>query len=101
MNDEWTKDDVDATIANPIYAGIGPYEATVADNRWLKANVRRIEAKGAKTAIEDVLKRFKEDFPWIDDPDATPYIEQAETDPRAALRRLLTDLRDLVEEKEA
>ncbi len=99
MHTEWTENDVSARLANPIYAGIGHYEAIVEDDVWLDANVRRIQEEGAAPSIKITLKHFEEAFSGLSAPNAEPYIQQAKTDLRAALRRLLTDLRDLAEEE--
>ncbi len=95
MNTEWTENDVSVRLANPIYAGMGRYKAIVEDNVWLDANVRRIQEEGAAPAIEITLKHFEEAFSDLSAPNAESYIQQAEANPRVALRRLLVDLRQL------
>ena len=101
MNTQFTEDDARAMLTNPVYTGMGPYRAIVGDEQWLDANVRMIEEEGAQTVIESALKQFGGAFPGLQTPAARPYIRQAKRDSRVALRRLLTDLRDLAEEEKA
>ncbi len=98
MNARFTATDVSAKLTNPIYAGMGPYQAIVSDEQWLDANVRMIEEEGARTVVDSVLRQFANVFPNLA-PAAQPHIRQAQRDPRAALRHLLTDLRDLAQEE--
>jgi hypothetical protein len=98
MRDTFTADDVRAILTDPICAGMGRFPAIVEDDLWLDANGRRIGEEGAATVVESVLEQFGEAFPGLQTPAARPYIRQAGCDPRAALRRLLTDLRDLAAE---
>lgn len=74
---------------------MGPYPAIVEEELWLKCNVMRIEKEAAEVVIESVLVRFQETFPGLPALGAEPYIRQARTKPRAALRCLLARLRDL------
>jgi hypothetical protein len=95
MTRRWTAEDVRKMLTNPVYAGMGPYPALVEEEVWLKSNAIRIEREGAKAVVEGVLMRFQETFPDLRTPAAGPYVEEAESDPDAALRHLLADLRDL------
>lgn len=96
MTAKWTADDVRKMLTNPVYAGMGLYPPIVAEDLWLASNVVRIAKEGAEAVVESVLMQFRETFPEVQIPDATPYVQQAQGDPPNALRRLLTDLRNLV-----
>jgi hypothetical protein len=74
------------------------YQAIVDDDLWLDVNVRMIEEDGAQIVIKSILKQFKDTFTHLCTPDAKIYISQAQRDPRAALIRLLTDLRQLAQQ---
>ncbi len=95
MNTQFSADSVRDMLTNLIYVGIGPYKAIIEDDLWIDVNVRMIEEKGAQTVIEITLKHFEEAFSGLFAPNAKPYIQQAEANPRIALRRLLVDLRQL------
>ena len=82
----------------PVYTGIGPYPPIVEFELWLDANVRMIEEDGAEIVIHGILGQFKKEPPDLGTPDAKPYISQAQLNPRAALIRLLNDLRQLVQQ---
>jgi hypothetical protein len=96
-NTGWTAEMVRAVLTDPIYAGMGPYPALVGDDLWLDANVRRIGEEGAEAVVESVMERFWETFPGLQIPDGRSYTGEAKANPRAALRRLLTDLRELAD----
>jgi hypothetical protein len=96
-NTGWTAEMVRAVLTDPIYAGMGPYPALVGDDLWLDVNVRRIGEEGAEAVVESVLERFWEMFPDLQIPNGRSYTGEAKANPRAALRRLLTDLRELAD----
>lgn len=98
MKAKFAANDMSTKLTNPIYAGMGRYQAIVEDDLWLDANVRMIEEEGAKTVIKSILKQFEDAFSRISVPAAGPYVQQAKCDPRAALIRLLTDLRQLTQQ---
>ncbi len=95
MNTEWTADDIRAILTSPVCTGMGRYQAIVEDDLWLDANMRRVEEEGAAIVIESALEQFEEAFAGLLVPNAGSYIQQAKTNPRVALRRLLVDLRQL------
>jgi hypothetical protein len=92
-NTGWTAEMVRAVLTDPIYAGMGPYPALVGDDLWLDVNVRRIGEEGAEAVVESVLERF----PDLQIPNGRSYTGEVKANPRAALRRLLTDLRELAD----
>jgi hypothetical protein len=94
----WTAEMVRAMLTNPVYVGMGPYPRIVEDDLWLNTIVVRIEREGAAATVESVLLQFRETLPGLPVPDAASYVRQAESNPRAALRRLLSDLRELADE---
>ena len=99
MKNKFTRDDSIEMLTNPIYTGMGPYQAIVSDEQWLDANVRMIEEEGAKSVIESILKQFKDTLTHLSTLDAEPYAQLAKSNPRAALSQLLADLRDLAQEE--
>jgi hypothetical protein len=60
-------DDVFKVIANPIYAGIGPYPATMSEDEWLQANAQLIKKYGARKVLRAMLANMREAFPSDDD----------------------------------
>lgn len=94
---KWTPADVKGLIANPVYTGMGPFQALVSEEMWLEAVLRLMAREGESATIDDILARFQDVFPLLDPPDADEYVRQAEQDPRAALCRLLMDLRELAD----
>lgn len=91
----WTPDAVQVVLTNPTYVGMGSYPTIVADERWIAANVRMIEERGARAVIRSILDCFQDAFPHLCAPKVNSYVQQAQDDPRAALYCLLTDLREL------
>ena len=53
-------------LANPCYAGIGPYPAIVDDDTWARCTARRIQEEGPEEAIVFTLQVFESAFP-VDD----------------------------------
>ena len=94
---KWTPADVKGLIANPVYAGMGPFAALVSEEVWLEAVLRLMARQGESATIDDILAQFQEVFPLLVAPDADEYVQQAKQDPRAALCRLLMDLRELAD----
>ncbi len=97
MKSKFTQDDSIEMLSNPIYTGMGPYPDIVGLELWLDTNVRMIAEEGSQTVIESILWQFKEVFPCFQIPDAAPYIHLAESAPETALRRLLADLNESLE----
>jgi hypothetical protein len=58
-----TEADVMATIANPIYAGLGRYPAIITDAQWVDAVAKLIEEKGAKPVLKQILENLRDAFP--------------------------------------
>lgn len=59
----WTEADVSKMIANPIYAGIGPYPAMISDAQWIDAAAKLITEKGAKHVLREILANLRDGFP--------------------------------------
>ncbi len=99
LHTRFSADDIRDMFTNPIYVGIGPYDASIGEETWLDVNVRMIKEEGAKLIIKSIQKKFKDTFTYIGTLDTELYIDQAQHNPRAALIHLLTNMRDLTQEK--
>jgi hypothetical protein len=42
-------------IANPVYAGLGPFPPLVDDEQWVRAAVKAIEEDGAEQFLVNLL----------------------------------------------
>ena len=83
-------------LTNPIYAGMGPHRALVPEEDWVDGAVYHIREKGAAHTVGRILAHWEEMFSQRPPP-AEGYVADAEKDPKAAVRRLLIDLRQLCE----
>ena len=97
MYTPFTPDDIRAILTNPVYTGIGPFQAIVDEETWLDVNVAIIAEEGAPETIQCIVAQFEESFPDAPNLDAGAYIRQTDRAPRDALRRLLSDMRCAVE----
>jgi hypothetical protein len=52
---EFTEEEVRGTIANPIYAGLGPYPRLISDEQWVRAAVQAIREDGAEQFLVNLL----------------------------------------------
>ena len=59
----WKDADVRKTVANPIYAGVGPYAAIISDDEWVAAARKLIKERGAESFLRDLLTNLREAFP--------------------------------------
>lgn len=59
----WTEDDVADVLANPVYAGIGPYAAIVDERTWVRAVARIVKENGAEETLLRMLLLLREAFP--------------------------------------
>jgi hypothetical protein len=57
-----TEAEIRGIIANPIYAGIGPYPAMVPEEQWVKAAVKAIQEDGAEQFLVNLLSVLRESF---------------------------------------
>jgi hypothetical protein len=55
-----TETEIRGIIANPIYAGVGPYPAMVTDEEWVKAAVKAIQEDGAEQFFVNLLFVLRE-----------------------------------------
>ena len=58
----WTASHVTGVIANPVYAGIGPYPSLVSDEQWVRAAAKLIEDDGAEQFLVNLLHVLREMF---------------------------------------
>jgi hypothetical protein len=96
----WTEEMIVDLLANPIYAGVGPFPAIVSDDLWLKAFEHLVNDIGAVRACQavrhalagtfDPLPRCVEEWPGR----GVSALEA--TSARAVGERLLTELRNEV-----
>jgi hypothetical protein len=55
-----TEAEIRGIIANPIYAGLGPYPAMITDEEWVKAAVKLIEEDGLEQFLVNMLFVLRE-----------------------------------------
>lgn len=60
---KWTGEDVTNILANPIYAGVGPFPAIVSDETWVKGFIKLMGEKGVRQALTLMLKQLRESIP--------------------------------------
>jgi len=100
--DEWTVSNLQRMFANPVYAGVGQYPATVDESTWLKAATLQIGDVGARTylytlrdELAKALRASGQMLPnWMRDQDwPAAAAAECEPEPESYLRRLLKQLR--------
>jgi hypothetical protein len=94
---EWDEEMIAEVLANPCYAGIGPYPAIVDDDTWARCTARRMQEEGPEEAIVFTLQVFESTFPGLTAPDAAEYVDLAQESPHRAALSLLADLRVLAD----
>ena len=52
---EMTEDMLRGIIANPIYAGLGPYPALIDEAQWIRSAVKMIETEGTEQFLVNML----------------------------------------------
>jgi hypothetical protein len=52
---QFTEEEVRGTIANPIYAGLGPYPQLIPDEQWVRAAAQAIREDGAEQFLVNLL----------------------------------------------
>ncbi len=52
---EFTEEEVRGMIANPVYAGIGPFPQLVADEQWIRAAAKAIRVGGPEQFLVNML----------------------------------------------
>ena len=52
---EFTEEEIRGMIANPVYAGIGPFPQLVADEQWIRAAVKAIREDGPEQFLVNML----------------------------------------------
>jgi hypothetical protein len=52
---QFTEEEVRGTIANPIYAGLGPYPQMIPDEQWVRAAAQAIREDGAEQFLVNLL----------------------------------------------
>jgi len=62
MEEEWTPDDVDHLITNPIYAGAGPYPAIVGEDLWIACAARFIQEEGVPAFMANFVGHLSDLF---------------------------------------
>ena len=56
----FTAEEIRGVIANPTYAGIGPFPQLVADEQWVRAAAKAIRADGAEQFLVNMLHVLRE-----------------------------------------
>jgi len=57
-----TEADIRGMICNPIYAGVGPYEALVPEEQWVKVMARMIKTDGPEQVLVNMLHVLRHSF---------------------------------------
>src|SRR6266705_1823965 len=52
---EFTEEEVRGMIANPVYAGIGPFPQLVSDEQWVRAATKSIRVDGPEQFLVNLL----------------------------------------------
>jgi hypothetical protein len=52
---DMTPEKIRAMICNPVYTGLGPYEAILDDEKWIRSAVRMIETEGTEQFLVNML----------------------------------------------
>lgn len=61
-DDKWTDADVRGVLANPCYAGVGPYPAVTSERVWVAANAKMIGELGAVQYLVNLLYLLRRTF---------------------------------------
>ncbi len=67
---DMTEDKLRGIIANPIYAGLGPYPALIDDEQWIRSALTMIETEGAEQFLVNMLYVLRQSLAAIT-PDLT------------------------------
>jgi hypothetical protein len=59
---QFTEEEVRGVIANPIYAGVGPYPQQVPDEQWVRAAANAIREDGAEQFLVNLLHMLRQSF---------------------------------------
>ncbi len=51
----FTEEEVRGLIANPVYAGIGPFPQLVTDEQWIRAAAKAVRADGPEQFLVNML----------------------------------------------
>jgi hypothetical protein len=60
---QWTQKDVEKLVTNPIYTGIGPYDAITSDDEYVKLVEAVIKDVGVERFVRSMLANLREAFP--------------------------------------
>jgi hypothetical protein len=67
---DMTEDKLRGMIANPIYAGLGPYPALIDDEQWIRSALTMIDSEGAAQFLVNMLYVLRQSLAAIT-PDST------------------------------
>ena len=57
---DFTEEEVRGIIANPVYAGIGPFPQLVSDEQWVRAAAKAIGEDGPEQFLVNMLHVLRE-----------------------------------------
>ena len=60
---DWIEEEIRGVICNPIYAGVGPFPAFVADEVWVRCAATLIANEGAEQFLVNLLNVLRTCFP--------------------------------------
>jgi hypothetical protein len=61
-NRDFTEEEVRGLVANPIYAGLGPYFQLINDEQWIRAAVAAIREDGPEQFLVNLLHVLRQSF---------------------------------------
>ena len=59
---DFTEEEVRGMIANPIYAGLGPYPQLIPDEKWVRCAVKAIHEDGPEQFLVNMLHVLRQSF---------------------------------------
>ncbi len=62
---DFTQEEVRGMIANPVYAGIGPFPQLVPDDQWIRAAAKAIRADGPEQFLVNMLHVLRESLEHV------------------------------------
>lgn len=62
---DFTEEEVRGMIANPVYAGIGPFPQLVPDEQWIRAASRAIQMDGPEQFLVNLLHVLRQSLEHV------------------------------------
>ncbi len=62
---DFTEAEIRGLIANPVYAGIGPFPQLVSDEQWVRAAARAIQEDGREQFLVNLLHVLRQSLEQV------------------------------------